>query len=191
MYFPGESSWRVVVKKKVCLVGEGAVGKTSLIRRFVTDQFDDKYITTVGTKVTKKEIIAKDPTGVMNKVDMTIWDIMGQPGFRELLKQAYFYGAGGIIAVCDVTRKETFDALEAWIEDVRNVVGDKSPIIFFGNKSDLDEKQVTQEDLDGIAAKHGSVSFLTSAKTGNFVEEGFLALAQEMLKSSGGSDGGE
>src|SRR2546430_10752896 len=96
------------MKVKVCLIGEAAVGKTSLIRRFVLDNFDDKYIQTLGTKVSKKELASPSPDGTGDlKIDMTIWDIMGQKGFRELLKEAYFYGARGIIAVCDVTRRET------------------------------------------------------------------------------------
>ena len=94
------------MKMKICLVGEAAVGKTSLIRRFVLDDFDDKYIQTLGTKVSKKELTLPSSVGDSElKVDMTIWDIMGQKGFRELLKEAYFYGAKGIIAVCDVDRK--------------------------------------------------------------------------------------
>src|SRR6058998_257115 len=100
------------MKIKVCLVGEAAVGKTSLIRRFVLDDFDDKYIQTLGTKVSKKELSLPGPAGDGKlKVDMTIWDIMGQKGFRELLKEAYFYGAKGIFAVCDVTRRVTLDDL--------------------------------------------------------------------------------
>src|SRR5436190_1477902 len=79
------------MKVKVCLIGEAAVGKTSLIRRFVLDNFDDKYIQTLGTKVSKKELASPSPDGTGElKIDMTIWDIMGQKGFRELLKEAYF-----------------------------------------------------------------------------------------------------
>src|SRR5712691_8911159 len=87
------------MKVKVCLIGEAAVGKTSLIRRFVLDNFDDKYIQTLGTKVSKKELVSPSPdaSGEL-KIDMTIWDIMGQKGFRELLKEAYFYGAREILA---------------------------------------------------------------------------------------------
>src|SRR6058998_3662393 len=83
---------RQKMKVKVCLVGEGAVGKTCLIRRFIQDQFDDRYISTLGAKVSKKEIKVDGPNGGMD-VDMTIWDIMGEKGFRELLKEAYFHGA--------------------------------------------------------------------------------------------------
>src|SRR2546422_8044068 len=87
------------MKVKVCLVGEAAVGKTSLIRRFVLENLDDKYIQTIGTKVSKKELTSSSPDGSGElKIDMTIWDIMGQKGFRELLKEAYFYGARGILS---------------------------------------------------------------------------------------------
>src|SRR2546428_898478 len=89
---------RQKMKVKVCLVGEGAVGKTCLIRRFIQDQFDDRYISTLGAKVSKKEIKVDGANGGMD-VDMTIWDIMGEKGFRELLKEAYFHGAQGVLAV--------------------------------------------------------------------------------------------
>ncbi len=123
------------MKVKVCLVGEAAVGKTSLIRRFVLDNFDDKYIQTLGTKVSKKEMVVQGPevSGDL-KIDMTIWDIMGQKGFRELLKEAYFYGAKGILAVCDVTRKKTLEDLDDWIEGVYSVTG-KVPIEFLATRS--------------------------------------------------------
>src|SRR5207249_4778480 len=91
----------VFIAHRRALVGEAAVGKTSLIRRFVLENFDDKYIQTLGTKVSKKELTSSSPDGSGElKIDMTIWDIMGQKGFRELLKEAYFYGARGILAVC-------------------------------------------------------------------------------------------
>src|SRR3989442_15111055 len=136
------------MKMKVCLVGEAAVGKTSLIRRFVLDDFDDKYIQTLGTKVSKKELAFPKPTGEGPlKVDMTIWDIMGQKGFRELLKEAYFYGARGILAVCDVTRRKTLEDLDDWIEGVYSVTG-KNPIEFLGNKVDLkDQIQISEDDM--------------------------------------------
>src|SRR5207253_9041671 len=101
---------RQKMEVKICLVGEGAVGKTCLIRRFIQDQFDDRYISTLGAKVSKKEIKIDGPTGGSD-IDMTIWDIMGEKGFRELLKAAYFHGAQGGLAVCDVTRRQTLDDL--------------------------------------------------------------------------------
>jgi len=96
------------MKTKVCLVGEAAVGKTSMIRRYVLDEFEDKYITTLGAKVSKKELAFDLPDkDVRVQMDMTIWDIMGEKGFRDLLKEAFFHGAKGILAVCDITRYST------------------------------------------------------------------------------------
>src|SRR3989442_12715665 len=91
------------IKPTVCLVGEAAVGKTSLIRRFVQDEFDDRYITTLGAKVSKREMAfeAQDRTKI--HMDMTVWDIMGEKGFRDLLKDAYFHGANGVVAERDIT----------------------------------------------------------------------------------------
>ncbi len=171
------------MKVKVCLVGEAAVGKTSLIRRFVLDNFDDKYIQTLGTKVSKKEMTAAnvDPTGSM-KIDMTIWDIMGQKGFRELLKEAYFYGAKGILAVCDSTRKKTLEDLDDWIEGVYSVTG-KIPIEFLANKVDLKEQaQVTEDDMVQAAKAYDSPFHFTSAKTGVNVEQAFQSLAERIAK---------
>src|SRR6058998_1109865 len=133
---------RQKMKVKVCLVGEGAVGKTCLIRRFIQDQFDDRYISTLGAKVSKKEIKVDGPNGGMD-VDMTIWDIMGEKGFRELLKEAYFHGAQGVLAVCDVTRKETLDDLEDWVAAVVKVTGNV-PIEFLANKADLKNQMTSR-----------------------------------------------
>ena len=171
------------MKMKVCLVGEAAVGKTSLIRRFVLDDFDDKYIQTLGTKVSKKELAFPKPTGDGPlKVDMTIWDIMGQKGFRELLKEAYFYGAKGILAVCDVTRRTTLDDLDDWIEGVYSVTG-KIPIQFLANKWDLrDRAEFGEAEIQQVTRAYDSPFSVTSAKTGENVESGFESLAARILK---------
>ncbi len=171
------------MKMKVCLVGEAAVGKTSLIRRFVHDDFDDKYIQTLGTKVSKKEIFmeARGGKGKL-KVDMTVWDIMGQKGFRELLKEAYFYGAKGIIAVCDVTRRNTLDDLDDWIEGVYSVTG-RIPIEIFANKMDLKEKmEMGRDEVEQFSKAYDSPWHFTSAKTGENVEEAFRGLATRIVK---------
>jgi len=171
------------MKMKICLVGEAAVGKTSLIRRFVLDDFDDKYIQTLGTKVSKKEMTMAHPYGDGElKVDMTIWDIMGQKGFRELLKEAYFYGAKGIIAVCDVTRRSTLDDLDDWIEGVYSVTG-KVPIQFLANKWDLrDRAEFAETEIHQATRAYDSPFSFTSAKTGENVEAGFQSLAERVAK---------
>ncbi|MFQ5883539.1 MAG: Rab family GTPase [Thermoplasmata archaeon] len=171
------------MKMKICMVGEGAVGKTSLIRRFVVDDFDDKYLQTLGTKVSKKEIVVDYPEKDMElHIDMTVWDIMGQKGFRELLKEAYFYGAKGVIAVCDVTRKDTLSELDDWIEGVYSVTG-KVPIEFLANKVDLkDSMALAENDLEQASKAYDSRFYFTSAKTGENVEEAFKGLAEKIAR---------
>lgn len=165
------------VKAKICLVGDVAVGKTSLIKRFVQDNFEDRYIATVGTKVTKKTVDVMWK-GVPATLDMMVWDIMGEKGFRALLRDAYFEGAQGVLAVCDLTRKETFYDLNNWVTMVRKQVGNV-PIIFLGNKADLLERLVvSEEELTNIGQIHGATTFQASAKSGQGVNEAFRALAE-------------
>src|SRR3989475_9232261 len=110
-------------------------------------------------------------------IDMTIWDIMGEKGFRELLKDAYFYGANGILAVADMTRRRTLDDLDDWIDGVEEVVG-KVPITLAVNKMDLTSSaQFGERDVAQIAKAYDSEFVLTSAKNGDNVEEAFRRLA--------------
>jgi small GTP-binding protein len=171
-----------VKKLKICLVGDVGVGKTSLIRRFVMDVFDDKYIATIGTKVTKKEMDFKDPrTGEDLRIMLLIWDIMGQPSFREVLREAYFYGAEGALAVCDVTSKESLGELRYWVKAMTSTTGEV-PVVFLGNKCDLkDDMRVTVQDLEVFAMKQGAPAMLTSAKTGYNVESAFSTLVDIIL----------
>jgi len=165
------------LKSKICLVGEKSVGKTSLIRRYVLNMFDEQYLTTIGTRVSKKEVRVLLPEqDLLVEIDMTIWDIMGEKGFRELLKDAYFYGANGILAVADVTRRRTLDDLDDWIDGIEHVVG-KVPILLAVNKADLREgAQFVERDVAQIAKAYGSEYIMTSAKTGERVEDAFLRL---------------
>jgi small GTP-binding protein len=170
------------IKTKICLVGDNNVGKTSLIRRFVLDTFDDKYTSTIGTKVTKKEVTVKKDNGRDINLSMLIWDIMGQKGFRELLRESYFYGAEGAICVCDVTNRESLEELKYWIKSMESITG-HIPMIFIGNKCDLtDQTTVTRQDLEKVATSYGSPAMITSAKTGEGVENAFMRLAS-MLTS--------
>jgi small GTP-binding protein len=171
-----------VLKAKVCLVGDSCVGKTSLIRRYVHNEFDDRYLSTLGAKITKKELLLESKMGEY-KVNMTVWDIMGERGLTDLLKDSYFDGAGGILAVCDLTRAETFDGLGDWITTADSVIG-RVPMTFVGNKFDLttDDPGSNGFDLSGFAGGHDSPYFLTSAKTGENVNAVFLDLAKRVLK---------
>ncbi|OGS49745.1 MAG: hypothetical protein A3K65_05310 [Euryarchaeota archaeon RBG_16_68_12] len=172
------------LKTKICLVGEHAVGKTSLIRRYVLDEFDDRYIVTLGAKVSKKEMDITTPDGVPVHMDMTIWDIMGSKGFRELLREAYFHGAQGILAACDLTRYETLEDLDSWVESVFRTVGE-IPVVFAVNKCDLKDQGTFGEEQIKLAVEgFDSAWYLTSAKTGENVEALFRALASIIARST-------
>jgi small GTP-binding protein len=168
------------IMKKICLLGDGAVGKTTLIKKFVYDKFDDKYIMTFGTKVTKKGVCLS-AGGQDFDLTMMIWDILGQR-VHDALHATYYQGAAGALLVCDVTRRETLQGLEEWARVFRNVCPE-TPIIFLGNKSDLkDQARVTDADLAALAARYGTVHFMTSAKTGEHVEESFLRLGRTIIE---------
>ncbi len=172
------------IKLKVCLVGEKAVGKTSLIKRYVFNEFANRYITTIGTRVTKKEMRIKHPRKDESlPVQLLIWDVIGQQGFRQLLQDAYFFGAHGIIGVCDNTREQTLSELDNWMNAVQNVT-EEVPAVFLGNKYDLEEEQeVGLSELKSFASGYEkTLPYLSSAKTGLNVELCFKSLSGLILK---------
>jgi small GTP-binding protein len=176
------------IKAKVCMVGDSSVGKTSLVRRYVYDTFEDKYLATLGAKVTKKtEVVPFPELGVEYEIAMMIYDIMGAKEFRSLLREAYFFGAQGLIAVCDLTSGETFESLEEWIMNAFNVTG-KIPVELLANKVDLeDELVITEGEIEKLSENYESKHKLTSAKTGVNVEPAFediaLLLAKKYLRA--------
>ena len=172
-------------KFKICLIGENRVGKTSLIRRFVHNSFEDKYLTTIGTKITMKEIKGYHlKNGIWINAYLIIWDIIGQQSFRQLFSEAYFKGVNGIIAVCDITRKDTLLELNNWMETARHHGGEEVPTMFLGNKSDLvDKQQLDLDDIGKFASYYDDTeAFLTSAKTGENVKPAFKTLCKFILE---------
>ncbi len=169
-----------VVKLKICLVGEEAVGKTSLIRRFSTGQFDESYIRTLGAVVTKRTVRLKEPSGRDVQIDMVILDIMGKRTFMQLFKDAYFSGARGILAVFDMTRKSSLRDLPTWFNSVRESVG-QIPVLALANKTDLTDRiEVRDEDIAEVLGSRGIRVVRTSAKTGENVEDAFVNFAREL-----------
>jgi len=156
--------------KKICLLGDGEVGKTSLIRRYVLDIFDDQYIQTFGAKVSKKVLDLEDVN-----LTLMIWDVLGQKT-QKALHTTYYAGANGAFLVCDMTRPESLEHLHNWVDDLREVAGD-IPIIVIGNKCDL-EMKIDPLDLQHFATEIGTPMLLTSALTGEGVQEAFQALGQ-------------
>jgi small GTP-binding protein len=164
-------------------VGEHSVGKTSLIKKYVFNEFSDNYIITFGTKVTKKHVTIPHPETKENvDIDLMIWDIMGQKGFRRLLQETYFYGAQGIVAVCDSTREATLSDLENWIDGIQKITNE-IPTVFLGNKCDLvDKQQFGMNELKGFSSGYECPGVcLTSAKTGFNVDLAFNLLSEKVL----------
>ena len=173
-------------KVKVCLAGEPMVGKTSLIRRYVLDEYEDRYIATLGAKVTKKETKAEDPKRGPVDVSIILWDIWGNKNVRELLKDAYYHGAHGILAVCDVTRPETMSELDGWAQAITSVAGN-IPVCLLANKSDMADRPLRETDLRKFSKERNWPAFLTSAKTGEHVEDAFGEIVRRILNPDAGA----
>ena len=170
-------------KVKVVLLGDGGVGKTSLVRRFVVDQYSDDYITTVGTKVSKKSVNVGSALDEVEMI-MQIWDVLGQKGYSGVQETA-IKGAQGVLVVYDVTNGESRRAIDDyWMPAVWRLAG-VIPMVLAANKSDLAEDRVWAEEyLYFLAQKYTCPGILTSAKTGDKVELAFKALGDQILRSA-------
>ena len=160
-----------MISKKVILTGSFGVGKTSLFNRFIYQQFSDKYMTTIGVKVNKKDITVDDEV-----VSMLLWDIAGEIS-QDKVPASYFLGASGIIYIIDLSRPTTFDNIIADIQYLNDLLPESS-LMIIANKVDL----VTEEQLKNI--KQNIIhkwDFTTSAKTGENVEDMFYGLAKKLI----------
>jgi small GTP-binding protein len=167
------------LQKKICLLGMYGAGKTSLVRRFVENAFDEKYHSTIGVKVNRKRV-ALSGQQTHSHVDLLVWDIAGQDDLPAPA-QNYFRGAHGALVVHDLTRPESRQRLALYCERFLRVAP-QAKIVFAGNKADLAEAHSFdpaqfQELLGPLAAPH----LLTSAKTGENVEEAFQMLAEAIV----------
>ncbi|OJJ21173.1 GTP-binding protein [marine bacterium AO1-C] len=161
------------VSKKVILVGNFGVGKTSLVRRFVFQEFSDEYLTTLGVRIDKKVV---ELAG--NTVNLILWDIAGEVT-QTKVPVSYYLGAHGVIYVFDVQRPSSFENIAADLEYIRSKLPD-APICVIGNKKDL----ISDGELKNLSEQLPvDVSFFTSAKTGENVEKMFAQIAQHMLKT--------
>jgi len=172
------------MKSKIVLLGDGGVGKTSLIRRFVVDQYSDDYITTVGTKVSKRSLNVGHPAAVV-EISMQIWDVLGQKGYSGVQETA-MKGAQGVLMVYDATSTDSRRSLEDyWMPAVWRLAG-RIPMVIAGNKSDLVPDRVWAEDyLYFLAQKYNCPGLLTSARTGDRVEQAFKSLGEQILSGAG------
>jgi len=174
------------MKKKVCLIGDSRVGKTSLIKRYVNDEFDDKYIATIGAKISKKDLqVNTTINGTTSEVaiTLTIWDLIGHRDreYWSLLKR-YYLNTDGALFVCDHTSKASLDNLKEWISSLFNTIG-VIPFIVMANKSDLsNDAQFTDKDLVEFSKQYNSDFYYTSAKSGANVNQSFQRLGEIMAQ---------
>ena len=169
---------------KVCIVGDFAVGKTSVVERFVNNQFSDKYLTTVGVKIDTKEI---DLPAHNVRMKLIIWDVAGSDRFSHV-EFSYLRGAAAYVFVADGTRSLTIDSAESLRRDIERRFGTK-PAVFLVNKGDLvDSWEVSHEVFTALSERHRDV-FRTSAKTGDDVERALQRLAEIIIDAELGKDG--
>jgi small GTP-binding protein len=168
---------------KICLLGERVIGKTSLTKRFVEDSFNEDYHPTYGTRLSRKKITVdtQEPTEAVT-LDLSIWDIMGESSYRELLHPTYLKGVKGALLICDLTKRKTLANMIEWMDSMP--LGWRSiPYVFVANKCDLTEcQEFGPKELKEVASKYNSPYFLTSAKTGENVQDAFQTLAENIVK---------
>src|SRR3989442_5871174 len=172
---PARSMPREPMKSKLVLLGDDGVGKTSLVRRLVVDQYSNDYITTVGTKVSKRRLSLGSALSEVEMV-MQIWDVLGQKGYSGVQETA-IKGAQGVLRGYDGTNDESRRALEEyWIPAVWRLTG-RIPMVFVGNKSALVADRVWSEEyLYFLSPKYTCPGILASAKTGDHLETAVQAL---------------
>jgi len=163
-----------MIKKKLCMVGSFAVGKTSLVRQFVESIFSEKYLTTVGVKIDKKSVTVGE-----TQLDLVLWDIAGEEDAQPL-QLVYLRGASGYLLVADGTRRFTLEKARTLQKKVEETIG-KQPFVLVLNKSDLvHDWEVGERDVAELVGE-GWDQIKTSAKTGSGVEDAFHLIARKML----------
>lgn len=167
-------------KWKVVMVGDFAVGKTSLIRRFVYDEFSDSYLTTIGVKVTKKEVAIKDSASA----DLLLWDIAGSDKFTKISPE-YIRGASAGVIVADLARKNTIENIPIYIELLKKENPSMSIFIAL-NKYDLFQNKDENPDTVQNISKSENVKLIiyTSAKDGMNVENLFVKMGHVIYEES-------
>jgi Ras-related protein Rab-5C len=176
-------------KFRIVLLGEATVGKTSLLRRYTENAFDENYKQTIGTTFATKDVDTQDKEGNSRKVRLSIWDMGGQSTYRELRRQ-YMKGASAAIIVYDVTKPETFMAMNNWFESFREVCPE-APVVISANKIDLiKERMVPPEPGLMLRDWFQAEYFETSAKEGTAVIDVFTRCAEVILLKALGENKG-
>jgi small GTP-binding protein len=174
------------IKRKVIritMLGDSAVGKTSLISKFLNQNFDENYLTTIGKDKLEKKVVMKDG----NEIKLIIWDTAGQERFHSIATST-IKGSHGIILTFDLTKRSSFNSLESWLNDIKEN-SNEVPVVIFGNKCDLFENyEVENEEAKKFAKEHNLQYFETSAKQNVNVQEGFNSIAEIAYEKYSGNN---
>lgn len=170
---------------KICVVGNGGVGKTSMVLRYCENSFKESYLMTIGSNFSTKTVELADHPQL--QVKLQLWDLAGQKHF-SFVRPPFYRGATGIIYVYDLTRRSSFADMLEWRDEVEKVIGQK-PSLLIGNKLDLariGQREVAAQDGEALKGEmHAMQYYETSAKEGDSVEDVFKVLTLEILKTSG------
>ncbi len=165
-----------MIKKKVCMLGSFAVGKTSLVQKYVNSIFSEKYHTTIGVKIDQKIINYNH-----QDINLLLWDIHGEDEYQKV-KPAYIMGSSAYFVVIDGTRRNTLD-IGMELQKMAAGVAPNAHFIILINKADLkNEWEITRQDIDNLKNR-GLTVIETSAKDGTGVEDAFLKLTKLMVNS--------
>jgi small GTP-binding protein len=165
----------MMLQKKICMLGAFAAGKTSLVARFVHSIFVDKYSTTIGVKIDKKEL-----TIGTQQVNLVLWDLAGEDEFLQV-HMSYLRGSSGYLLVADGTRPATLDTARSLQKRVEAATG-YAPFVLMLNKSDLTAGWESGEEALTDLREKGWDIIITSARSGLGVEEAFLILGKKILE---------
>lgn len=163
---------------KVILLGEGCVGKSSLVLRYCSDKFNETHEQTVQSSFVTKRLNINN-----QRVLLEIWDTAGQEKYHALLPMYYRHSQGAIL-VYDVTDMDSFDRVQSWVRELRKELGDDVVLVIAGNKIDLEKNKCVPEDAAVEYAKSVSATHhYTSAKLNKGIDQLFLALTKAMLEA--------
>eukprot|EP01017_Pseudomicrothorax_dubius_P019189 TRINITY_DN2110_c0_g1_i12.p1 TRINITY_DN2110_c0_g1~~TRINITY_DN2110_c0_g1_i12.p1 ORF type:complete len:230 (+),score=34.09 TRINITY_DN2110_c0_g1_i12:158-847(+) len=161
---------------KFIVIGDWSVGKSCLLMRFIENTFRDDCETTIGVEFGARYLKVQEKT-----IKLQIWDTAGQESFRSITR-SYYRGSIGALLIYDVTRRETFESCERWLEDARTYGNDNQNVMLIGNKSDMTEcREVTTEEGRSFALRNNILFEETSAKEGTNVEMAFSLLCEAIL----------